>query len=368
MRFPASKSETERLILAAIDGGVNFFDTAYIYPNSEATLGRILAKHNRRADVFIATKLPLSLASVKDSSDFERIFAEQLRRLQTDYIDYYFMHNMTSFDGWEHLKSIEIEQWLEEKKAAGAIRQVGFSYHGSSDEFPKILHGYDWDFCMIQYNYYDENYQAGRAGLLAAAQRGIPVMVMEPLLGGRLATGLPKNAVKAFAAANPDITPAEHAFRWLWNQPQVTVVLSGMSSTAIMEANITAAREFRPLTDTELSVYADVVQIFRKAYKINCTGCNYCLPCPKGINIPGVFSAYNARYVQGFVTGVSLYLMSTAAFSKHPLSARRCNGCGKCERACPQNLAIRRDLKRTARKLEPLPIRAVVAIVRKFLR
>jgi hypothetical protein len=233
---------------------------------------------------------------------------------------------------------------------------------------------------MIQYNYYDENYQAGRQGLLAAAARGIPVMIMEPLLGGRLATGLPKAAVKAFADAfsqmegtpphTPPRTPAEWAFRWLWNQPEVTVVLSGMSSEAIMEANLKSAADFTPLTDAESAVYGEVVEIFRKAYKINCTGCNYCLPCPKGINIPAIFAAYNARYIQGLITGMTLYLTSTAAVAKVPLSPRLCNSekCGKCEKACPQGLAIREELRRVARKLEPLPLRAGLAIVRTVMR
>lgn len=362
MRFPPSKAETQRMILAAIDGGVTLFDTAYIYPNSERTLGEILARHNKRERVQICTKLPLT--SCREYADFERLFSKQLERLRTDYIDYYLMHNMTSASQWEWLKSIGIEQWLEGKKASGAIQRAGFSFHGSADEFGKLLPMYGWEAVMLQYNYSDPNYQAGAAGVQAAHERGIPVFVMEPLLGGRLATGLPKAAVARFNEANPALTPAEHAFRWLWNQQGVTCVLSGMSSTAIMEANINAAKAFTPLADGELAVYDDVVKIIRKAYKINCTGCNYCLPCPKGINIPACFAAYNARYAQGFMTSMSLYLTTTAVLAKKPLSPRLCNQCGKCEKACPQGLAIREDLRRVSRKFEPPPMRAALKAAR----
>ncbi|MCL2634208.1 MAG: aldo/keto reductase [Oscillospiraceae bacterium] len=365
MRFPRDKAETERIILSAIEGGVNFFDTAYIYPNSEVTLGEILAKHNKRKDIYIATKLPLIMC--KSSDDFDKFFNKQLRRLQTDYIDYYFLHSMADFAQWEHFREWGIEQWLEDKKKSGKIRQIGFSYHGNCNDFIKIIDSYAWEFCMIQYNYYDENYQAGKEGLKAAAEKNMPVMIMEPLLGGRLATGLPKQAVEMFAKSNPALSPADWAFWWLWNQPEVTVVLSGMNSNQIVESNLRSTDDFRPLTENELTVYADIVELFRKSYKINCTGCNYCLPCPKGINIPSVFSAYNTRYAQGFIAGMTLYVTSIAGVTKNPVSPRICNGCGKCEKICPQNLPIRKDLKKVARKLESLPLRFAIAILRKIM-
>ena len=365
MRFPNSKAETERMILAAIEGGVNFFDTAYLYPNSETTLGEILAKHNKRSDVYIATKLPL--LACKRAEDFDKFFNEQLKRLQTDYIDYYFLHNMTDFAQWERLRALGIEAWIAEKKASGQIRQIGFSYHGTCGDFLKILDSYSWEFCMIQYNYYDENYQAGKKGLLAAAEKGVSVMIMEPLLGGRLATGLPKQAVALFEKADPSRTPADWALWWLWNQPEVTVVLSGMNSEQIMARNLQSLEQFRPLSDSELAVYADVVTVFRKSYKINCTGCNYCLPCPKGINIPACLSAYNTSYAQGFATGMMLYATSTAAITSHPLSPRLCNDCGKCETHCPQAIPIRKSLKQVRRRFESPPLRAILALIRRFL-
>jgi len=365
MRFPRDKAETERLILTAINGGVNFFDTAYIYPNSEATLGEILAKNDKRKDVFIATKLPFALC--KSADDFDRFFNESLRRLQTDYVDYYFMHAMSDFAQWEKFCEMGIEEWIAKKKASGQIRQIGFSYHGTCDDFLKVLDSYDWDFCMIQYNYSDENYQAGRKGLLAAAEKGIPVIIMEPLLGGTLATGLPKPASEKFTKVNPELTPADWAFWWLWNQSEVTVTLSGMSSLPILESNLRSVDKFRPLTNAESAVYADVVEVFRKSYKIPCTGCNYCLPCPKGISIPACLAAYNSSYGQGYFKGMQLYLTSTGAIMNKPNSPRNCNQCGKCEKMCPQNIPIRKSLKKVARRFEPLPIRGMISIVRKFL-
>jgi len=365
MRFPRDKDETERMILAAIDGGVNFFDTAYIYPNSEKVLGEILAKHDRRKDVYIGTKLPLMLC--KSAADFDKYFNESLRRLQTDYVDYYFMHSMSGFAQWEAFRAMGIEQWIADKKASGQIKQIGFSYHGTCDDFLKVLDSYPWEFCMIQYNYYDENYQAGRKGLLAAEEKGLAVIIMEPLLGGTLATGLPKDAVDMFVKADPNLTPAQWAFRWLWNQSGVTVVLSGMSNTQMMEANIQSADNFQPLVDGDQAVYDDVVATLKKAYKINCTSCNYCLPCPKGINIPACFSAYNASYVHGYVKGMTLYATGTGIITKKPNSPHNCNGCGKCEKVCPQYIPIRKQLKKVGRRMEPWPVRGVMAVVRRVM-
>jgi len=365
MRFSRDKAETERMFLAAIEGGINYYDTAYIYPGSEVALGGLLAKHDKRKDVYIATKLPL--VACKGAEDFDKYFNEQLKRLQTDYVDYYMMHSVSDLAQWETFVQWGIEEWIAEKKKTGQIRQVGFSYHGTCDEFIKTLEAYEWEFCMIQYNYYDVNYQAGKKGLKAAAEKGIPVIIMEPLLGGRLATGLPKQAVEMFAKSDPALTPADWAFWWLWNQEEVTMALSGMNSLEQMENNLRAADAFRPLSDTELAVYDDVVELFRKSYKIPCTGCNYCLPCPKGINIPACLSAYNTRYAQGYVTGMTLYLTSIAGITKNPKSPRICNNCGKCEKICPQHIPIRKALKKVAGKMEPLPVRAVLSIVRKVM-
>ncbi|AEF85639.1 aldo/keto reductase [Treponema primitia ZAS-2] len=365
MRFSRNMAETERMILAAIDGGVNYFDTAYIYPNSEETLGTILGKHKKRTSVFIATKLPLIVC--KGPDDFDKFFNKELERLQTDYIDYYLMHMITDSAQWEQFREWGIEQWIAEKKRAGKIRQAGFSFHGSSVEFLKILNAYPWDFCQIQYNYSNENYQAGKEGLKAAAAKGIPVMIMEPLLGGKLAAGLPKEAAALFSKTDPTLSPAAWGFRWLWNQSEVSCVLSGMNTTAQMEDNLRSAENARPLTDAELAVYTEVIGLFNRAYKIHCTGCNYCMPCPKGINIPGCFAAYNASFAQNFTIGMQQFLTSTAAVSKKPHSPRLCVECGKCESHCPQHLPIRKALKQVARRMEPLPVRLGLSIARQFL-
>jgi predicted aldo/keto reductase-like oxidoreductase len=365
MRFSRNMAETERMILKAIDGGVNYFDTAYMYPNSEETLGTILAKHKKRESVFIATKLPLIIC--KDPEYFDRFFDKELERLQTGYIDYYLMHMITDSAQWETFRKWGIEQWIAEKKRTGKIRQIGFSFHGSLGEFLKILDAYAWDFCQIQYNYSNENYQAGKEGLKAAAAKGLPVMIMEPLLGGRLATGLPKEAVRRFANADSSLSPAAWGLRWLWDQNEVTCVLSGMNSAAQMEDNLHSADNARSLTDAELAVYAEVIGIFNNAYKMHCTGCNYCMPCPKGINIPGCFAAYNTSYAQNFTTGMQQFMTSTAAISKKPYSPRLCVECGKCESHCPQHLPIRKTLKQVAGRFEPLPLRFVLSIVRRFL-
>ncbi|GMO46716.1 MAG: aldo/keto reductase [Treponemataceae bacterium] len=366
MRFSRGMDETEKMILTAIEKGVNYFDTAYIYQNSEETLGTILAKNKKRQSVFIATKLPLVLC--KNPADFDRFFNKELERLQTDYIDYYLMHNISDYEQWEEFNGWGIEQWIAGKKREGKIRQAGFSFHGSLGDFLKVLESRNWDFCQIQYNYSNENFQAGKQGLKAAASKGIPVIIMEPLLGGKLATGLPEEAVKVFAQTDPSVKPAAWGLRWLWNQDEATCVLSGMSTVAQMEENIHSAETFRPLTVAETQAYNKVIALFSGAYKINCTGCNYCMPCPKSINIPGCFAAYNTSFAQNFITGMHQYATSTAVLSKQPHSPRFCVECGKCESHCPQHLPIRRLLKQVAGRMESLPIRFLLSIVRRFFR
>lgn len=221
---------------------------------------------------------------------------------------------------------------------------------------------------MIQYNYYDENYQAGKRGLQEAARRDLPVIIMEPLLGGRLATGLPKKAEEIFKAADAEKTPAEWALQWIWNHTEATVVLSGMTNAAQAEANMKAASEFSPLEDADLAVYSDVIDVFKESFKVRCTGCNYCLPCPKSIDIPARLTAYNTSYAQSYFTGLVMYFTGMGIMSKNPISVYTCNNCGKCEKACPQGIEIRKELKNVGRRLEPLPIRALMRIVKFILR
>ena len=346
--------KAEKQIMLAIDGGVNYFDTAYIYPGSEALLGQVLEKNHARDKVYIATKLPHYL--IKSQKDLDRLFSEELRRLRTDHVDYYLMHMLTDVDTWNRLKDLGVDTWLEEKKASGAIRQVGFSYHGNSEMFCRLVDAYDWDFCQIQYNYMDEHSQAGRKGLNHAHAKGLPVIIMEPLRGGKLVSMLPEQAKKIFADYPVQHTPAQWAFRWLWNQPEVTVVLSGMNTDEMVLDNIqtASAAQVGELGEAEEAMLQSVVKAINAKMKVGCTGCGYCMPCPKGVDIPGSFAAYNRLYSEGKFWGLKEYFMCTA-LRKTNTGVSNCIGCGKCEKHCPQGLPIRSHL-RSARKELEVPI------------
>ena len=356
MRFPRKLGltdikETEREIMTAYRAGVNYFDTAYIYPGSEAALGEILQKNGIRDKVYIATKLPHYL--IKNVEGMEKLFQEELKRLRTDHVDYYLMHMLADTATWERLKKIGIEQWLADKKKSGAIRQVGFSYHGNSDMFCQLIDAYDWDFCQIQYNYMDEHSQAGRKGLHYANAKGIPVVIMEPLRGGKLVNRLPEEAKKIFADYKIKHTPAQWAFRWLWNQPEVTCVLSGMNSDAMVRDNIETASTVAvgELGPEEEAMLQRVVKAINSKMKVGCTGCGYCMPCPKNVDIPGTFAAYNRRYTESKFWGFAEYVMCTA-LRKTSTAASNCIECGKCEKHCPQHIEIRKHLKEAQRDLE----------------
>ncbi len=356
MRFPRKggaidKAETEREILKAVEAGVNYFDTAYIYPGSEEVLGEILQKNGIRDSVKIATKLPHYF--VKTREDMEKYFRQQCERLKTDYIDYYLMHMLPDVKVWERLKSLGVLKWLEEKKKSGAIRNVGFSYHGGSGEFIRLLDAYDWDFCQIQYNYLDENSQAGRKGLYAAAKKGMPVIIMEPLRGGRLAGGLPEKAVKIFAETDNTRSPAEWALGWLFNQPEVTVVLSGMNSMEMLEENVKTASgtEAGSFTEKEEEMFSRVVNAINREVKVGCTGCGYCMPCPAGVDIPGSFRCLNAGALDGYWKGIREYVMCTT-IKKEKSNASLCIKCGKCEKHCPQGISIRKELEQVVKTYE----------------
>lgn len=343
--------KTEKEILAAYEAGVNYYDTAYIYPGSEAALGEILERNHIRDKVNIATKLPHYMIKSKD--DAEKYFREELRRLRTDHVDYYLMHMLTDVKTWERLKGLGIDTWLKEKVANGAIRQVGFSYHGNSDMFCQLVDVYNWDFCQIQYNYLDEHSQAGRKGLQYAAEKGIPVVIMEPLRGGRLVNNLPEKAQKLFKDFEIKRTPAEWAFRWLWNQPEVTCVLSGMNSLEMVRENVKNAADARvgEFGEKEEALFRKVIEAINEKMKVGCTGCGYCMPCPKKVDIPGTLSAYNKRYTDNSFTSLKEYLMCTA-LRKDSTSAANCVECGLCEKHCPQGIQIRLELKKARKELE----------------
>ena len=356
MRFPKKHGKiimetAEKLLCHAVEQGINYFDTAYIYPGSEAALGEIFEKNGLRSQVKIATKLPHYL--IKNKSGLDKLFEEELRRLRSDYIDYYLMHMLNDIEAWQRLLDMGIVQWIEEKKAAGSIRQVGFSYHGNSDMFCKILDAYDWDFCQVQYNYLDEHSQAGRRGVEYAHSKGIPVIIMEPLRGGKLVNQLPEKGKKIIAEYPVKRSAAEWGLRWLWDQEEVTVVLSGMGSADMLEENlrIAADSEVGQIPMEERDLYSQVVQAINETVKVGCTACGYCQPCPMGVDIPGAFAAYNRWYGEDKKNAFMDYLKCTT-FRKNSTGAGNCIGCGKCEKHCPQNIAIRQELKEVQQALE----------------
>ena len=371
MRFTRKGSgidieKTEKELLTAYRAGDNYYDTAYIYPGSEAALGEILERNRIRDKVNIATKLPQYLIGNRPALD--RYFGEELNRLRTDHVDYYLMHHLTDVAMWEKLKKVGILDWIREKKETGAIRNIGFSYHGNTENFLKILNDYDWDFCQIQYNYLDEVAQAGRAGLQAAAAKGIPVMIMEPLRGGKLVNMLPEAARKAMADSGRSWRPAEWGLRWLYNQPEVTVVLSGMNSTEMVEANCRTACEAQSgsMSEADLETLEKVKRAIREKEKVGCTGCRYCMPCPKGVDIPGIFRCWNAMYTESKSAGRTQFIQ-TVGLTREPAFASQCIRCGKCEQHCPQSIPIREKLQEADRALRPLPYKIAIQAARGFM-
>ncbi len=358
--------QTEQQIMAAIEGGVNYFDTAYIYPGSESAIGEIFEKNGVRDKVHIATKLPHYL--IRSRQQLDKLFDEELRRLRTDYVDYYLMHMLSDVDTWQRLCDLGIREWIEGKKASGQIRQIGFSYHGNSDMFCRLVDAYDWDFCQIQYNYMDEHSQAGRRGLRHAHQKGLAVIIMEPLRGGKLVNRLPKAAQEIFDAHPARYTPAQWALKWLWNQPEVTVVLSGMNTLDMVQENVQTAATTRvgELGTDEETMLQRVVEAINAGMKVGCTGCGYCMPCPKQVDIPGTFAAWNRRSAEGKAAAFFDYMMCTA-LRKTPTSASNCVGCGKCEQHCPQHLPIRRHLQDAKKELEGPMYRVIRRVVAWFV-
>ena len=357
--------KAEKEVMLAVESGVNYFDTAYMYPGSEDCLGKILEKNNCRDKVYIATKLPQYI--IRSAAAIDKTFNEELSRLRTDHIDYYLMHMFTDIAEWENLKALGIEDWITRQKAEGRIINIGFSYHGETEMFLKILDSYDWDFCQIQYNYLDEHSQAGKRGLQAAAAKGIPVIIMEPLRGGKL-VNLPDKAKEALAADSHGHTPAELGLRWLWNQPEVSCVLSGMNSEEMVSENIRIASEAEPghLTEEDLDIVEQIKRIIREREKVGCTGCRYCMPCPKGVDIPGIFYYYNLMYMEK--KGPARFeFVQNMGLRKEPGFASQCVGCGKCEQHCPQKINIREKLKEADRALRPLPYKLGINIARKFM-
>ena len=371
MRFTTSgrnidMEKAEKELMEAYNAGVNYFDTAYVYSGSEAAVGEIFEKNGIRDKVNIATKLPQYLIGSRNALD--KYFNEELSRLRTDYIDYYLMHHMTAMNQWDKLKNLGIEEWIKQKKASGRIRNIGFSYHGNTEDFIGILNAYDWDFCQIQYNYVDEHSQAWLEGVKAAAAKGIPIVIMEPLRGGKLVNLLPDKAKELIASQPTGYTPAEYGLRWLWNQPEITCVLSGMNSIEMVRENcrIASDAEAGCFTHDDFKTIDKVKEIIRESELVGCTGCRYCMPCPKGVDIPALFRSYNMTALES-KTAARFEYAQTVGLKKDPAFASQCIQCGKCEQHCPQNISIREKVKEADRVVRPLPYKVGINLVRKFM-
>lgn len=355
------KAEAE--MLYALEHGVNYFDTAYVYTGSEECLGTFLAK-GYRDKVNIATKLPHYY--VKSTEDFDKFFKIQLERLQTDHVEYYLMHMLNEKSILDRLLNLGLKEWIEEKKAKGEILNIGFSFHGGTVEFKKIIDAYPWDFCQIQYNYMDEYTQAGVEGLQYAHKLGLPVIIMEPLRGGRLVQGLPKSAKRIFDRTKGKNSYAQWGLRWLWNQKEVTVVLSGMNDIEQVKENVRIASDAKidSFTKEDYELIDKVRNEINKKVKVPCTGCAYCMPCPHGVDIPTCFGAYNASYTQGWYVGIKTYFMCTS-MKKNKTNASQCKSCGACEKKCPQHIEIRKELKKVKHHMEGPIYKLVVKFANK---
>lgn len=332
--------KTAEMVRFAVESGVNYIDTAYNYhrEQSEVVVGEIL-KDGLRNKVYLATKCPTWL--VNERSDFDKYLDIQLERLQTDHIDMYLMHSLNK-KRWPVLVDADVFDFLTTAKKDGRIRNAGFSFHDDLATFKPIVDSYEWDFCQIQLNFMDEYFQAGIEGLRYAHSKGLAVVIMEPLRGGRLVKRVPEEVRSIYEAAEVKRTPADWGLRWVWNHPEVSVVLSGMGEMREVQENVRTAETAFPnsLTEADLQMFEKVKEAYRKRTKVACTGCEYCMPCPQGIRIPGIFEAYNDASIYGTLEGFSYERMV-----EHLGDPAACAECGNCEQACPQGLPIRRHLK-----------------------
>lgn len=336
-----NEEEAIKLVRYAIDNGINYIDTAYPYHkgNSEIFVGKAL-KDGYREKVKLATKLPVWL--VKESSDFDKFLNEQLEKLQTDHIDMYLLHALDK-KRIDELEALGIYEFLDNAIQSGKIKYAGFSFHDDVNTFKRIIDAYNWTFCQIQYNILDENYQAGTEGLKYAASKGLAVVIMEPLKGGKLAVSIPDSVKEVYNSSKLDKSPANLALSWVWNHPEVSLLLSGMNTFDQLTENIETSEKAIPnsLSNEELALIENVKNAYKKCIKVDCTRCEYCMPCPFGVNIPENFSMYNNVYMYNALEENIKSYANMGESSK----AGFCKECGKCETVCPQHLPIRKHLK-----------------------
>lgn len=337
-----NEEEAIRIIRYAIDNGVNYIDTAYPYHKgqSELVVGKAL-KDGYRERVKLATKYPSWLANSYE--DFDKYLNEQLDKLQTSSIDMYLVHSLTK-SRWEKLKELGVLRFLDEALKDGRIKYAGFSFHDDKETFKKIVDDYNWTFCQIQYNYMDENYQAGTEGLEYAADKGLAVIIMEPLKGGKLAKTPPAKVQAIWNKSNVKKTPAQWALNWIWNRPEVAVVLSGMGTMEQVVENMQTASEAYPdsLTRDQLDLISEVKEAYKSLIKVDCTGCSYCMPCPAKVDIPENFELYNHGVMYDDIENSK---KAYFRFLGEENRASACVKCGKCETVCPQHLSIRKHLE-----------------------
>ncbi|MEX1307281.1 MAG: aldo/keto reductase [Eubacteriales bacterium] len=372
MRFPTTpagtidKNKAKAQVRGAIDQGLNYLDTAYIYHMgaSERFLGEHVLTDGYREKVQIATKLPCMLITKEEQ--IQKYFDKHLERLNTDHIDFYLLHALNG-SLWARMKALGIIDFMKKIKESGQITHMGFSFHGPLDEFKTICDEYPWDFTQVQYNLLDEHFQAGAEGIDYAAEKNMGVIIMEPLRGGILVGKIPKTVQAIWDSAPIKRSPADWALRWIWNNPNVTVVLSGMNEDAHIKENLAAASEAKPeaLTDAELITIQKVKDEYRRLLQVRCTGCRYCLPCPAGINIPAAFHSLNSLSLFGNVMALYDYA-AEVGFTQNPSWTSKCIDCGACERMCPQNIEIRKEFIKVRRYIENPIIKGLVSIIRLF--
>ena len=350
MRFPKTEdkkgtsiideAESIKMVRHAVTNGVNYFDTAYAYGDSEKVLGKAL-KGGLREKVIIATKSPVW--KIEKPEDFEKYLEEELENLQTGYIDFYLLHGLGK-KSWKKVKEFGLLEKLDKAKKGGKIKYAAFSFHDDLKLFKEIIDSYKWDMCQIQLNFMQEDYQAGVEGLKYAASKGIGVVIMEPLLGGLLGENVPQDIIDKWNQSGTRRTPADWAFKWLGNFPEATVVLSGVSTMSQLKEDIEIFEKALPdsITQKEIEVFKGVKKLYDSKLKVGCTGCAYCMPCPSGVNIPGVFNQYNNTFMGDPVVWKGRYRSFLCA---NEMDASQCTECGECEEACPQNIEIIDKLK-----------------------
>ncbi len=352
MRFPTTKDGNidevlaEKMLDKAIANGVNYIDTAFPYHNgeSEPFVGKVLKKYPRDS-FYLATKLPVW--EVKKEEDIERIFNNQLSRLQTDYVDFYLMHAMSK-DRWDEMKKFGCVEKLEKLQKEGKIKNLGFSFHDDYSAFEEIINARDWDFCQIQLNYMDTEDQAGMKGYELAASKNIPMSIMEPVKGGSLAV-LSDDIMDEFHNVDEEASAASFALRFVGTLPYVMTVLSGMSNMEQLDDNLNTFNDFKPMSDADNKAVEKVKAILKSRVQNSCTGCRYCMPCPFGVDIPECFSVWNRYHMFQNYNSVSWNWDNLVRENKLPSV---CKECGKCESVCPQHLNIRQDLKRVQMDIE----------------